>query len=268
MIAVVEANSPAPLPRNAPDGLAWQQLAPGLALGEYTPAKKSGIGDSKITVIRIDPKRYTFRLMESARFKNQRRTAAQWCQQEKLIVCINAGMYEPDGRNVGYMRSHKFVNNAVFNADNCLLAFSPIDSLRPEIKLIDRGCAADWEQQAQCYQSVSQSIRMIDCHRRNTWAQQPKKWSSAVWGIDKDGQALMIFCRSPYTMHDYADILLQSPLNIQQAMYLEGGPEASLYVKSGRTERNLVGSYETDFNENDDSREAFALPNVIGIVRK
>ena len=239
-----------------------------MQLGEYVPATKSEIGDSKITILRINPKFYTFRLLESVRYKDQRRTAAQWCQQEKLVACINAGMYQPDGRNVGYMRNYKSVNNAAFNADNCLLAFNPADSLRAEIKLIDRGCEADWEQQAQRYHSVSQSVRMIDCHRNNTWAQQPKKWSSVVWGIDNDGQALMIFCRSPYTMHDYVDILLQSPLNIQQAMYLEGGPEASLYVKSGRTERNLFGSYETGFTENDDSRAAFTLPNVIGIVPK
>ena len=51
-------------------------------------------------------------------------------------------------------------------------------------------------------------------------------------------------------------------------MYLEGGPEASLSVKSGATVRNLFGSYETGFNENDASKAAFALPNVIGVVRK
>jgi hypothetical protein len=51
-------------------------------------------------------------------------------------------------------------------------------------------------------------------------------------------------------------------------MYLEGGPEASPYLKSGHTERNLFGSYETGFMENDRVREAFPQPNVIGIVQK
>ncbi|MBO2009686.1 phosphodiester glycosidase family protein [Hymenobacter negativus] len=267
-LAAFEAGSSALLPQAKADALVWQQLDQGLALGEYTPVSKSELGDSKITILRINPNFYAFRLLESVRFKDQRKTAAQWCQQEKLVACINAGMYQPDGQNTGYMRNYKSINNTAFNADNCLLAFNPTDSSQAEIKLIDRGCEADWEQQAQRYQSVSQSVRMIDCHQNNTWAQQPKKWSSAVWGMDKEGQALMIFCRSPYTMHDYVDILLQAPLNIQQAMYLEGGPEASLYLKSGATERNLFGSYETGFTENDNSQEAFALPNVIGIVRK
>ena len=248
--------------------IAWQQLDRGLELGEYVPALKSEIGDSKITILRVDPKFYAFRLLESVQFKDQRRTAAQWCQQQKLVACINAGMYEPDGRASGYLRNGKYLNNATFNANNSLLAFGRPDGQQPEIKLIDRGCEADWEQQTQRYRACSQSIRMIDCHRNNSWAPKPLKWSSAVWGMDTDGQALLIFCRSPYTMHDYVDILLNSPLNIQQAMYLEGGPEASLYVKSGATARNLFGSYETGFIENDNSRTAFPLPNVIGIVKK
>lgn len=251
-----------------PPAIQWQQLAPGLQLGEYASPLKSEIGDSKITILRVDPNVYAFRLLESVQFKDQRRTAAQWCQQQQLVACINAGMYEPNGRSSGYMRSGKRLNNAALNANNSLLAFGPTDGHLPEIKLIDRGCEADWQQQAQRYRACSQSIRMIDCHRNNTWAPKPQRWSSAVWGMDADGQALLTFCRSPYTMHDYVDILLQSPLRIQQAMYLEGGPEASLYVKSGPTERNLFGSYETGFTENDDSKAAFPLPNVIGIMKK
>lgn len=248
--------------------ISWQTLAAGLQLGEYYPALKSTIGDSKITILKVSPQRYAFRLLTAAEHHDQRHTAAQWCQQEKLVACINAGMYEPDGRNTGYMRNSGQQLNSVFNADNCLLAFNPTDTLRPALKLIDRGCEADWEQQVQHYQSVSQSIRLIDCQRRNTWSAQPRKWSASVWGIAGDGQALLIFCRSPYPMHDLADILLEAPLNLRQAMYLEGGPEASLYVKGGGTERNLFGSYETGFMENDDVREAFPLPNVIGIVKR
>ncbi|GAA4354024.1 phosphodiester glycosidase family protein [Hymenobacter saemangeumensis] len=246
----------------------WQQLSPGLALGEYRPTVKSDIGDSKITILRINPRQYSFRLLESVRYKGKARTAAQWCQQEKLLACINAGMYQPDGRSVGYMRDHQSINNASLGNDNSILVFNPADSLRPAIKLIDRSCETDWAQQLRAYHSASQSIRMVDCQGRNTWAAQPKRWSSAVWAMDQDGNALMIFCRSPYSMHDYVDILLQSPLKISQAMYLEGGPEASLSIRSGQTVRNLFGSYETGFVENDNSQAAFPLPNVIGIVKK
>lgn len=259
-------NSAGKPPEKGAERMVWQRLDRGLLLGEYTPALRSEIGDSKITILNIDPAYYAFRLLEAGR--GQRQTAAQWCQQEQLLACINAGMYHPNGQNVGYTRNEQRVSNAAFTKDNALLAFNPTDSTQAEIKLIDRACAADWQQQLQRYASCSQSIRMLDCTRHNLWAPQPRKWSAAVWGMDAAGHALMIFCRSPYTMHDFVDILLRAPLHLQQAMYLEGGPEASLSVHSGATTRDLFGSYETGFQENDEASEAFALPNVIGIVKK
>ena len=102
LIAGVPAG-PAPV---ATAKMQWQQLSPGLELGEYVPAQKSEIGNSKITVLRIDPKHYSFRLLTAAEHQDQRKTAAQWCQQHKLVACINAGMYQPDGQNVGYMRKN------------------------------------------------------------------------------------------------------------------------------------------------------------------
>jgi hypothetical protein len=48
---------------------------------------------------------------------------------------------------------------------------------------------------------------------------------------------------------------------------LEGGPEASLYLKHNKTILKRVGSYETDFNENDSNNEFWPIPNVIGLVK-
>jgi hypothetical protein len=43
-------------------------------------------------------------------------------------------------------------------------------------------------------------------------------------------------------------------------MYPEGGPKASLYVKHEDIEAEHVGSYETDFNENDDNNKILVTP--------
>lgn len=52
-------------------------------------------------------------------------------------------------------------------------------------------------------------------------------------------------------------------------MYLEGDPEATPYVRGpGAAEIERFGSYETDFNENDDNATAWPLPNIIGVVAR
>jgi len=49
-------------------------------------------------------------------------------------------------------------------------------------------------------------------------------------------------------------------------MYVEGGPESSLYINAGGKEVKSMGSYETNFNLNDENDLFWQLPNVIGII--
>jgi uncharacterized protein YigE (DUF2233 family) len=109
---------------------------------------------------------------------------------------------------------------------------------------------------------------MVDCNQKNRWSQQNKKWSMVVIGMDKDGNALFIFTRSPYSVHDFINILLKSSLKLYNAMYLEGGPEASFYLNHKGIKVEKMGSYETGFNKNDDNKEFWEIPNIIGITKK
>ncbi|MFL6246152.1 MAG: hypothetical protein ACJ74H_09015 [Thermoanaerobaculia bacterium] len=66
-------------------------------------------------------------------------------------------------------------------------------------------------------------------------------------------------------MHDFNRRLLALPLDIRQAMHLEGGPEASLSIHVPGID--LCGSYETGFLEDESNREQWPLPNVLGVLR-
>jgi uncharacterized protein YigE (DUF2233 family) len=120
----------------------------------------------------------------------------------------------------------------------------------------------------QQYDYVTQGIRMVDCKGKNRWAMQDKQWSIAVMGMDKQGRALMIFCRSPFAVHTFVDMLLKLELDLKNAMYLEGGPEASLYIRTEDCTFNGFGSYETGFFESDANDRFWPVPNVIGISPK
>ena len=51
------------------------------------------------------------------------------------------------------------------------------------------------------------------------------------------------------------------------AQHLEGGPEASLYLKYKDIELVYVGGYETSFL-NDTNFGLWKIPNIIGISKK
>ncbi|HQI71256.1 MAG TPA: hypothetical protein PLT47_10930 [Bacteroidales bacterium] len=62
--------------------------------------------------------------------------------------------------------------------------------------------------------------------------------------------------------------MLAPGLQIQTAMYLEGGPESTLYVKTKKTEIEKFGSYVSYSKPDDTNTEVRKMPNVLGIRKK
>jgi uncharacterized protein YigE (DUF2233 family) len=246
----------------------WKKIDEGLFLCDFNSPVKSEKGDSKITVLKIDPAYYIFRLLCAKEKKCENKTAKEWAAENKLVAVINAGMFREDEKtSTGFMKNYDFINNGKLGSDNSIVAFNRKDKSVPEFQIIDRECE-DFEKLKDHYNTFSQGIRMIDCNRNNKWEQQDKKWSTVCIGEDKQGNALFIFSRSPYSVHDFIEILLKLPIEIQNTQYLEGGPEASFYLHYDKTEIEKFGSFETGFNENNDNSVAWPLPNVIGISKK
>jgi uncharacterized protein YigE (DUF2233 family) len=246
----------------------WKKIDEGLFLCDFNSPVKSEKGDSKITILKIDPAYYKFDLFSAKEKMSANKTAKEWAAENKLIAVINAGMFREDEKtSTGFMKNYDFINNGKLGSDNSITAFNRKDKSVPEFQVIDRECE-DWEKLKDHYNTFSQGIRMIDCNRNNKWEQQDKKWSTVCIGEDKQGNALFIFSRSPYSVHDFIEILLKLPVDIQNTQYLEGGPEASFYLSDNKTVVEKSGSFETGFNENNDNDRFWEIPNVIGISKK
>ena len=61
------------------------------------------------------------------------------------------------------------------------------------------------------------------------------------------------------------DLNVSDDLDLQGALFLEGGPEASLVVRGSKSELARVGSYETGFLENNENQSFWWLPNVLAL---
>jgi hypothetical protein len=257
---------------NHPPEIKWQRIDEGMESAEIESPQKSFIGDSKITVIRINPDKYTFKLIAASENGKEHKTAPQWCKEKKLLACVNAGQFNLDNQllNMGYMKNYAHVNNPNFrkvNNYNSVLAFNRKDTSVAPIQIVDMKCQ-DWPTLQNKYHSFTQSISLIACNRQVVDNKQKGKWSMVLFGIDEKGNVLLISTRSPYTIRNFSEILLSLPLAIKNVMYLEGGPEASLYLEANGKKIERIGSYETGFWESDTNEQFWPLPNVIGIVKK
>jgi hypothetical protein len=181
-------------------------------------------------------------------------------------VAINAGMYREDHRtNVGYLRHGARHNNPRWNAKYMsALAFGPRRAGLPAAVLADLD-APDAKARLDGYESVVQNLRLLKGSGVNVWSQQPKRWSEAAVGLDKEGRVLFLFSRAPFSGWEFAEQVRRLPLGVRRAMHVEGGPEASLSIRSPKLTLDLSGSYETGFNENDDVGNQWPIPNVIGV---
>ncbi|HEY3451085.1 MAG TPA: phosphodiester glycosidase family protein [Myxococcales bacterium] len=263
---------PALLLLAAPADLSWRTLEPGLETAEVPLATKSDVGDSTVTVLRVDPARFDLSILGVKSLNlDDRLPAGTWLKERGLVAVTNAGMFAlSDGvSTVGYGRSGTKVLNDRWKPEyGAALVFGPRKAGLPAVQILDRACD-DLAKASADYEHVLQSIRMIDCQGRNSWGPRKQRYSSVIAAVDSAGRLLVLHCRSPYVMHDYIDQLLKLPaLGLKRALYLEGGPEATLHVESAGTTLVRVGSYETGFWERDDNRQEWGLPNVIAVRRK
>ena len=251
-----------PTPPAVPASAPWSAAAPGVEVARV-PAHAGG---PTVTVVRVDPRVHAFRLLSATlEGLDEPLTAPEWAARSGVLGVINAGMFQGDQRtSVAYARSGARAVNGRWNKDNAVFVAEPVAPGRPRARILDRTCD-DVPREAAAHGLVLQNIRMLDCKGRNVWSREPRRWSTACVGADADGRILLVHVRAPFSTHDLVDVLRALPLGLTRLMYVEGGPEASLYLKVGsETVVSEMGSFETGFFESEDNRRFWPLPNVLG----
>jgi hypothetical protein len=239
-----------------------------MELGKFAAGQPSHSGDSRITILRMDPNLWSLEFIGlSLDDSSSGRTARQWSEAHRLTAAINAGMFGTDySTHIGYLRFRNHVNNDNVNAYQSVAAFDPRRDGLPLFRIFDLDePGVSMQSILQDYASAVQNLRLIKRPGQNQWTQQEKTWSEAALGEDESGRILFIFCRSPYSMHDLNNELLGLGIGVVSAQHLEGGPQAQLYVNTGGTELEMSGSHGTSFSDNADISAAWPIPNVLGV---
>ena len=117
----------------------WTELTQGLFYSEVDGPKKSILGDSKVSIIKFNPKKFDYMMLSATQFDSVPRTVVQWADSFQLNVVINAGMYNlaKQLESKGFLKNQGHVNNPVFNPNyNAAIAFNPIEPTYNESALI------------------------------------------------------------------------------------------------------------------------------------
>lgn len=244
--------SPCPVPRPS--------LGPGITVERWHVAHTTpAAGEPCIDVVRFDPARYALRVFTA---EQGARPATNWATDERLVAVTNAGMFHDGGAPVGLVVAAGKPRGTDNDKFGGYFAFDPITRTLPAARVFGKSCPDLGGRDR--YRSLVQSYRLLDCDGTAIAWQDSKHYSAAAIGTDRAGRIVLLHARGAFTMRELSAELASHDL--AGAIFLEGGPEASLVVRGpdGTVER--VGSYETGFVENDDNTAYWDLPNVIGIV--
>lgn len=254
-----------------PDYSQWVELTKGMEYREIDAPKKSFIGDSKISILRMDPQHFHFDLYTATQFDSVPRDLHTWADTFDLLVAFNAGMYNLARplQSRAYLKSGAHLNNGkILENFNLMLALGPKpNSQRSNIEVLDLTCA-NWEQEQHNFSGFAQGLRMIDCNGKPmNWQKKVQSCSMLVAAEDEKGWFYLIFTRSPYTHNQMIGFMTEMPYGLHDAIYLEGGPETSLLIDVNGHCIEKVGSWVSTTWERNDNNHFWRLPNIVGVHR-
>lgn len=258
----------------------WREIEPGMAMASFQACFELTSGQTPITIVKINPELFRFRLLHPADHgEGTIKTIQEMADQQHLALATNAGMFAEqvttqDGqthsiyKHVGFVKYLGKVENGKRLTDyKSVFAFHPLKENLPAATLADLE-ETTLAKLGESYDSLIQNLRMIGHRRRNVWSQSPRRHSIAALATNQTGELLFVFSGAPYSVHDFNRCLLSLPLKITRAQYLEGGKEATLILRTPTLKLNLIGSSETLFGSDTESKQPWPIPFILGLERR
>jgi hypothetical protein len=243
----------------------WESIAKGVSFMEINAPEKSILGDSKLSIIRLNKDSVQAYLLMASAYDSISKTVKVWADTFDFQLTVNAGMYDLTKplTSKGYMKSDLNFNNKQINT-----SYNGVCSINNQrIDLIDLMCEPYFQLANQ--QSCFQGMRLLDCNGTEMdWKRKKQSCSMLVMGEDNQNFIYFIFTRSPYYHQNMVNFLKQMPFKLRLTIYLEGGPETSLYLNTPFKKIALVGSYVSNTYPTDKNDHFWPLPNVIGFKFK
>ena len=270
--AALSADAPEPELTPPGEDIAWMSPEPGLDMARLSYTRDRGDDFSRrlvIRVLRFDTAYFDFHLFSSRWEGSSVPTMREWADNKNLTAAINASMYLKDGlTSTGYMRSGSRTNNSrIVSRYGAFFVAGPKDDSLPRAAVLDRS-VDDWQNLLPRYDIVVQNFRLMGPDGQQIWPEHGPEHAIAAIAEDMNGRILFLHCADPASVHDFVEALnAHKNLNLNSAMYVEGGSEASLLLRLPRDFHVWNGMSPASYMFSSRG-DAIPLPNILGAVQR
>ncbi len=213
---------PTPLP---PD-TGWRELAPGLEQRTLRVMDQASKVLETMTLLRIVPATYQFDVLYTP---GSARSVQQWAADSKAIVTLNAGFYLPE-----YLATGLLIVNGVRHGQS-YDGFGGMLAVRQESVQV-RSLSAEPYDDAESLRAAVQSFPVL-IQPGGVLGFPEEDGITArrtVIAQDRTGSIIIAVCpHGSFTLHQLATFLLQSDLDLDTALNLDGGTSTGLTVRLG-----------------------------------
>lgn len=239
--------------------LETQSLLPGLHW-----IKWKGTGEPDIWVLRIDPQRYCFKVMNfRTEGSSQPLGLWEWMDKSGALAVFNAGQYYPDFSYMGLLVSGgRKLNPRLHRLFQALFLAEPLREGARRARILDLA-EEDFDPDNLEYSEVAQSFMLLDRWKNIRVRRTSNIAVRTVLAEDTEGHMLLFLTQGPYTLWELAQKLRDSPFSILRAMSMDGGEEAQLGVRT--KDFTFPPNRETG---PEGFSHARALPTVIGVFSR
>ncbi len=214
-----------------------------------------------ICVLRIDPQRYRFRVLNFLREGvSEPLKISDWIEKSKALAVFNAGQYYPDFSYMGLLISGgKKIQGRLHRLFQALFLAEPLRGDLQKARILDLA-EEEFDPEAHGYLEVAQSFMLLDRWKNIRVRRTPNMAARTILAEETGGNLLLFLTQGPYTLWDLAEIIRDGPFSVLRAMSMDGGEEAQLVLRTGDFSYPPLSEVQTQ-----GATHSRALPTVIAV---
>lgn len=212
--------------------LHWRELQPGVQFATFAGEPYCRMGSSRVAVLRVDPRLVRVRARHFSRLPRDRPPGIlDWQRATGALAVFNAGQFYPDLKYMGLLVSDgDTVSRRTHPEFKAALVASggkgPRDARVLDLEQTPLARERGWS-------DVAQSFMLFDRDGEVRVRRTSRVAARTAVGEDRDGHLVVIVTEGGFTIAEFAEMLMKSPLGLTHAMSMDGGLEAELVVASG-----------------------------------
>jgi uncharacterized protein YigE (DUF2233 family) len=216
-----------------PGDTSWITGDAGLSLRRINVYRVAGQKATPLVVVRVDPAKVRLRV---AYTPDRPRGLGRWFAEEQPLAAINGGFFTSEYRTTALIISDGIAKGSSYEGFGGMLAVARDGSiwLQP---LHDQPYDAS-KPIVQAMQSFPMLV--FPGGAPTSFDDNGQRARRTAVAIDRAGRLLLIVSpTSDLTLHELADWLRQSDLEIERALNLDGGPSTGLYLNDGAASEQI-----------------------------